>query len=100
MPPILVPNVDDLDELAHHISIMFYITAGVATLLFILVIFGKNCNVAHGSVHIPKIGFSYRLPVLSCYADGAGYLKTSADKTETFCMARHHFDVSAFFEFT
>ncbi|XP_035851131.1 feline leukemia virus subgroup C receptor-related protein 2 isoform X1 [Sander lucioperca] len=39
VPPILVPNVDDLDELAHHISIMFYITAGVATLLFILVIF-------------------------------------------------------------
>lgn len=39
VPPILVPNVADLDELAHHISIMFYITAGVATLLFILVIF-------------------------------------------------------------
>lgn len=39
VPPILVPNVQDLDELAHHISIMFYITAGVATLLFILVVF-------------------------------------------------------------
>uniref|UniRef100_A0A8C6S408 Feline leukemia virus subgroup C cellular receptor family, member 2b n=1 Tax=Neogobius melanostomus TaxID=47308 RepID=A0A8C6S408_9GOBI len=39
LPPILVPNVEDLDELAHHISIMFYITAGVATLLFILVVF-------------------------------------------------------------
>ncbi|XP_076004818.1 choline/ethanolamine transporter flvcr2b-like [Genypterus blacodes] len=39
VPPILVPNVDDMDELAHHISIMFYITAGVATLLFILVVF-------------------------------------------------------------
>ncbi|KAF7669124.1 hypothetical protein LDENG_00241000 [Lucifuga dentata] len=39
VPPILVPNVDDIDELAHHIRIMFYITAGVATLLFILVIF-------------------------------------------------------------
>ncbi|XP_058469582.1 heme transporter FLVCR2 [Solea solea] len=39
VPPILVPNVDDVDELAHHISIMFYITAGVATLLFILVVF-------------------------------------------------------------
>ncbi|XP_061842892.1 choline/ethanolamine transporter flvcr2b-like isoform X3 [Nerophis lumbriciformis] len=39
VPPILVPNVDDLDELAHHISIMFYITAGVATFLFILVVF-------------------------------------------------------------
>ncbi|XP_023684257.2 choline/ethanolamine transporter flvcr2a [Paramormyrops kingsleyae] len=39
VPPVLVPNVDDLDQLAHHISIMFYITAGLATLLFILVIF-------------------------------------------------------------
>ncbi|XP_068609662.1 heme transporter FLVCR2 [Brachionichthys hirsutus] len=39
VPPILVPNVDDMDELAHHISIMFYITAGVATVLFILVVF-------------------------------------------------------------
>ncbi|KAM8846841.1 choline/ethanolamine transporter flvcr2b-like isoform 2-T2 [Synchiropus picturatus] len=39
VPPILVPNVDDMDELAHHISIMFYITAGVATFLFIVVVF-------------------------------------------------------------
>ncbi|XP_060789139.1 heme transporter FLVCR2 isoform X2 [Neoarius graeffei] len=38
VPPVLVPNVDDLDKLAYHISIMFYITAGVATLLFILVV--------------------------------------------------------------
>ncbi|KAI4892281.1 hypothetical protein NFI96_012007 [Prochilodus magdalenae] len=38
VPPILVPNVEDLDQLAYHISIMFYITAGVATLIFILVI--------------------------------------------------------------
>ncbi|XP_076872731.1 choline/ethanolamine transporter flvcr2b isoform X2 [Brachyhypopomus gauderio] len=39
VPPILVPNVEDMDELANHIRIMFYITAGVATVLFILVIF-------------------------------------------------------------
>ncbi|XP_029705324.1 choline/ethanolamine transporter flvcr2b isoform X2 [Takifugu rubripes] len=39
VPPILVPNVDDMDELAHHIRIMFYITAGVATFLFVLVVF-------------------------------------------------------------
>ncbi|XP_063351971.1 heme transporter FLVCR2 isoform X3 [Pelmatolapia mariae] len=38
VPPILVPNVDDMEELAHHIRIMFYITAGVATLLFVLVV--------------------------------------------------------------
>ncbi|XP_060919403.1 heme transporter FLVCR2 isoform X3 [Labrus mixtus] len=38
IPPILVPNVDDMDELAQHIRIMFYISAGVATVIFILVI--------------------------------------------------------------
>ncbi|XP_035530429.1 feline leukemia virus subgroup C receptor-related protein 2 isoform X1 [Morone saxatilis] len=38
IPPILVPNVDDINELANHIRIMFYISAGVATLIFILVI--------------------------------------------------------------
>lgn len=38
LPPILVPNVEDMDELAGHIKNMFYITAGVATFLFILVI--------------------------------------------------------------
>ncbi|XP_064781845.1 heme transporter FLVCR2-like isoform X1 [Oncorhynchus masou masou] len=38
VPPILVPNVEDMDQLAYHISIMFYITAGVATLLFLLVV--------------------------------------------------------------
>ncbi|KAM6968472.1 choline/ethanolamine transporter flvcr2a isoform 1-T3 [Tautogolabrus adspersus] len=38
IPPILVPNVDDMDELAHHIRIMFYISAGVATVIFVLVI--------------------------------------------------------------
>lgn len=41
VPPILVPNVDDMDELAGHIRVMFYITAGVATLLFVLVVFSK-----------------------------------------------------------
>ncbi|XP_029982438.1 choline/ethanolamine transporter flvcr2a isoform X4 [Sphaeramia orbicularis] len=38
IPPILVPNVEDMDELAYHIRIMFYISAGVATLIFILVV--------------------------------------------------------------
>uniref|UniRef100_A0A665WF66 Feline leukemia virus subgroup C cellular receptor family, member 2a n=1 Tax=Echeneis naucrates TaxID=173247 RepID=A0A665WF66_ECHNA len=38
VPPILVPNVDDMNELAHHIRIMFYISAGVATLIFVLVV--------------------------------------------------------------
>ncbi|XP_034433139.1 feline leukemia virus subgroup C receptor-related protein 2 isoform X5 [Hippoglossus hippoglossus] len=38
IPPILVPNVDDMDELAHYIRIMFYISAGVATFIFVLVV--------------------------------------------------------------
>uniref|UniRef100_A0A673TS14 Choline/ethanolamine transporter FLVCR2 n=2 Tax=Suricata suricatta TaxID=37032 RepID=A0A673TS14_SURSU len=38
VPPVLVPNIEDQDKLAYHISIMFYIIGGVATLLFILVI--------------------------------------------------------------
>ncbi|XP_006884840.1 PREDICTED: feline leukemia virus subgroup C receptor-related protein 2 [Elephantulus edwardii] len=38
LPPVLVPNIEDQDKLAYHISIMFYIIGGVATLLFILVI--------------------------------------------------------------
>ncbi|XP_008281109.1 choline/ethanolamine transporter flvcr2a isoform X4 [Stegastes partitus] len=38
VPPILVPNVDDMAELAYHIRIMFYISAGVATFIFVLVI--------------------------------------------------------------
>uniref|UniRef100_A0A9L0TSQ6 Major facilitator superfamily (MFS) profile domain-containing protein n=1 Tax=Equus caballus TaxID=9796 RepID=A0A9L0TSQ6_HORSE len=42
VPPLLVPNIEDRDELAYHISILFYITGGVATLCFLLVIIGLN----------------------------------------------------------
>ncbi|XP_032881210.1 feline leukemia virus subgroup C receptor-related protein 1 isoform X1 [Amblyraja radiata] len=39
LPPILVPNTpDDLDLMANNISILFYGTATIATLLFILVV--------------------------------------------------------------
>ncbi|XP_028293857.1 choline/ethanolamine transporter flvcr2a isoform X3 [Gouania willdenowi] len=38
LPPILVPNSDDMNELAHHMRIMFYISAGVATVIFVIVI--------------------------------------------------------------
>ncbi|XP_029410252.1 feline leukemia virus subgroup C receptor-related protein 2 isoform X2 [Nannospalax galili] len=44
VPPVLVPNIKDQDKLAYHISIMFYIVGGVATLLFILVIIGLNAG--------------------------------------------------------
>nr|XP_042714475.1 feline leukemia virus subgroup C receptor-related protein 2 isoform X2 [Chrysemys picta bellii] len=42
LPPVLVPNLEDTEQLAYHISIMFFITAAVATVLFILVIIGLN----------------------------------------------------------
>lgn len=42
VPPVLVPNVKDVEKLAYHISIMFFMTAGVATALFILVVIGKE----------------------------------------------------------
>uniref|UniRef100_A0A8D0BUH4 FLVCR choline and putative heme transporter 2 n=1 Tax=Salvator merianae TaxID=96440 RepID=A0A8D0BUH4_SALMN len=38
LPPILVPNLQDKERLAYHISIMFFITAAVATALFLLVV--------------------------------------------------------------
>nr|XP_030130582.3 feline leukemia virus subgroup C receptor-related protein 2 isoform X2 [Taeniopygia guttata] len=38
VPPVLIPNVEDVEKLAYHISVMFFITAGVASALFILVI--------------------------------------------------------------
>ncbi|KAJ8269950.1 hypothetical protein GJAV_G00108600 [Gymnothorax javanicus] len=38
VPPMMVPNVEDMDLLAYYIRVMFYTTAGVATLLFILVV--------------------------------------------------------------
>ncbi|XP_040267281.1 feline leukemia virus subgroup C receptor-related protein 2 isoform X2 [Bufo bufo] len=39
LPPVLVPNIEDKQQLSYHISIMFYGTAIAATLLFALVIF-------------------------------------------------------------
>jgi len=45
VPPVLVPNVEDVEKLAYHISIMFFMTAGVATALFILVVIGKEVGV-------------------------------------------------------
>ncbi|XP_066451157.1 heme transporter FLVCR1 [Eleutherodactylus coqui] len=38
LPPLLVPRSDDIDVTAHNISIMFYGTAAVSTVLFLLTI--------------------------------------------------------------
>lgn len=45
IPPVLIPNVEDVEKLAYYISIMFFMTAGVASALFILVIIGKDVGV-------------------------------------------------------
>lgn len=39
---MLVSNVDDMDELGSHLRLMFYITAGVTTVLLILMVMGKT----------------------------------------------------------
>lgn len=45
LPPVLVPNTpNDIDLMAHNISIMFYGTAIVSTLLFFLAGVGKCLN--------------------------------------------------------
>lgn len=42
LPPVLVPNtVDDIDLMQHNIGIMFYGTAIVSTILFLITGVGK-----------------------------------------------------------
>lgn len=81
VPPILVPNVDNMEELAHHIRIMFYITAGVATLLFVLVVFGKavpNRTCSALSSHHPGV-FSVAFPGFSIAGSSAAVPVKSAN---------------------
>ncbi|XP_075705574.1 choline/ethanolamine transporter flvcr2a-like isoform X2 [Rhinoderma darwinii] len=71
LPPILVPNIEDKEQLSYHISIMFYGTAAVATLLFALVIFVFQDGpplpptlaqaVQHSS---PDVQYSYKFSIL------------------------------------
>lgn len=43
LPPVLVPNTpDDVELTGHNISIMFYGTAAVSTVLFILTVIGTH----------------------------------------------------------
>ncbi|XP_067894530.1 heme transporter FLVCR2 isoform X2 [Heterodontus francisci] len=71
IPPILVPNVDDLDQLTYHINVMFYGTAAVATVLFILVILvfqetpAFPPSQAQATIHAnPMMDYSYIQSVL------------------------------------
>ncbi|XP_046583306.1 feline leukemia virus subgroup C receptor-related protein 2-like isoform X4 [Haliotis rubra] len=40
LPPVLVPNSPDLDQVGWDISIMMYVTAGVTTAIFIAILIG------------------------------------------------------------
>lgn len=69
---MLVPNVDDMDELAHHIRTMLYASAGVASVLFLLVIIGKmpahihaSDMLAHATAHCGSLGVSRKSPVMA-----------------------------------
>ncbi|XP_026156321.1 feline leukemia virus subgroup C receptor-related protein 2-like isoform X3 [Mastacembelus armatus] len=71
VPPILVPNVDDMNELAYHIRIMFYISAGMATLIFILVVtvFQEKPEIPPSQAqvqarNIPRDEYSYKASIL------------------------------------
>ncbi|KAI1237710.1 hypothetical protein IHE44_0013796 [Lamprotornis superbus] len=70
VPPVLIPNVEDVEKLAYHISIMFFMTAGVASALFILVIIGLSdilkCKTFPMQTHTPglNVGCFYALSTL------------------------------------
>ncbi|KAG9481693.1 hypothetical protein GDO78_010761 [Eleutherodactylus coqui] len=70
LPPVLVPNIEDKDQLSYHISIMFYGTAAVASLLFVLVIFVfQNApplppTLAQAAQHSSGDQYSYKLSIL------------------------------------
>ncbi|XP_054469874.1 feline leukemia virus subgroup C receptor-related protein 2 [Anoplopoma fimbria] len=71
LPPILVPNVEDVEELEYHIRIMFYISAGVATFIFILVVivFQEKPEIPPTQAqaqarNIPPDGYSYKASFL------------------------------------
>ena len=42
LPPILVPNSDDLTEIGRNLGTMYYIDAGLTTTILIIIIFGKT----------------------------------------------------------
>lgn len=72
VPPMLVPNVDDMNELAHHIRTMLYASAGVASVLFLLVIIGKTPThihtsdmLAHAAAHRRSLRVSRKSPVMA-----------------------------------
>lgn len=70
LPPVLVPNIEDKEQLSYHISTMFYGTAAVASLLFALVIFVFQDapplppTLAQALQHSSDGQYSYKLSIL------------------------------------
>nr|XP_045757767.1 feline leukemia virus subgroup C receptor-related protein 2 [Mirounga angustirostris] len=62
VPPVLVPNIEDRDKLAYHISIMFHIIASVATLLFILVIIVFKEKPKHSPSRAQSLSYALASP--------------------------------------
>uniref|UniRef100_A0A8C5QAP9 FLVCR choline and putative heme transporter 2 n=1 Tax=Leptobrachium leishanense TaxID=445787 RepID=A0A8C5QAP9_9ANUR len=72
LPPVLVPNIEDKALLSHHISVMFFGTAAVASVLFILVIFAfqdaplKPPSLAQAVLqNVPESAYSYKESILN-----------------------------------
>ncbi|XP_077766207.1 choline/ethanolamine transporter FLVCR2 isoform X6 [Canis aureus] len=68
VPPVLVPNIEDRDKLAYHISIMFYIIGGVATLLFILVIIVFKEKPKHPPSRAQSLSYALASPDASYFS--------------------------------
>ncbi|XP_067149173.1 heme transporter FLVCR1 isoform X1 [Apteryx mantelli] len=75
LPPVLVPNTpDDIDLMAHNISIMFYGTAIVSTLLFLLtgVVFEEKPKYppSHSQAvlqTVPPEDYSYKQSIINLF---------------------------------
>ncbi|CAJ0938245.1 unnamed protein product [Ranitomeya imitator] len=65
LPPVLVPNIEDKEELSHHISIMFYGTAVAASLLFTLDRPPLPPTLAQAVQHSSSAQYSYKLSIVS-----------------------------------
>lgn len=71
LPPVLIPNIQDLDLLSYHLKLMFIGTAAVASVLFILVIFvfqdapKKPPSLAQAALlSVPLSQYSYKQSIL------------------------------------
>ncbi|KAM4771730.1 choline/ethanolamine transporter FLVCR1 [Rhinophrynus dorsalis] len=74
LPPVIVPKIDDIELTGHNISIMFYGTAAVSTLLFILTVavFKEKPKIPPSQSQAvlqdgPPDEYSYRLSIVNLF---------------------------------